>query len=107
MATYLYRCAYTPEAWAKMAKNPQDRFEIVRPVIEAAGGKLISGWFSFGAYDVVAICEAPDDIAMASVAVAFASGGAIRSAETTRLLTAAEGVDVMAKAGALTYSPPA
>lgn len=106
MATYLYQCAYTPEAWAKMAQNPQDRIEAVRPVIEAAGGKVIGGWFAFGEYDVVAIFEMPDNVSVASVAVAFAAGGALRAAKTTPLLTTAEAMEVMAGAGKLTYKPP-
>ena len=40
MPHYLVQAAYTPEAWAAQVKNPQDRAEVVRPAIEALGGKL-------------------------------------------------------------------
>lgn len=102
----MYQCAYTPEAWASMAKNPQDRIAVVTPVVESVGGKVLGGWFSFGEYDIVAIFECPDSTSMAAVAVAFAAGGALRSAKTTPLLTTAEAMDVMAKAGAIRYAPP-
>lgn len=106
MATYMYQCAYTPEAWAKMSKNPQDRIAAVTPVVEAAGGKVVGGWFCFGEYDVVAIFEMPDNASMASVAVAFATGGALKAAKTTPMFTPAEAVEVLAGAGKLTYKPP-
>lgn len=106
MPTFMYQAAYTPEAWAKMAKNPQDRISAVTPVVEAAGGKVVGGWFSFGEYDVVAIFEMPDNKSAASVAVAFATGGALKAARTTPLFTPAEAMEVMAGAGKLTYKPP-
>ena len=57
MPYYLVQSAYTPEAWATLIKNPQDRNEAVRPAIERLGGRLHSAWFAFGEYDVVAIVE--------------------------------------------------
>jgi uncharacterized protein with GYD domain len=106
MATYMYQGAYTAEAWASMAKNPQDRIAAVTPVIESLGGKVLGGWFSFGEYDVVAIFECPDDISSAAFAVAVAAGGAISSGKTTPLLTPAEAMQVMTKAGEIRYAPP-
>ena len=50
MAFYLYQVGYTPEAWATMAKKPQDRIEAVRPAIEKLGGKVVSGYLAFGEY---------------------------------------------------------
>ena len=48
MPYYSLQSAYTPEAWAKLVKNPQDRTEAIRPVIEALGGKVIAGFLAFG-----------------------------------------------------------
>ena len=41
MALYMYQLSYTSEAVAALIREPQDRAEAVRPVIEAMGGKLI------------------------------------------------------------------
>ena len=57
MAIYMLQVAYTPDAWAAMVKNPQDRLEMVRPSIEKLGGKLLSGYMAFGKYDLIAIVE--------------------------------------------------
>ncbi len=43
MPYYLLQAAYTPEAWANLVKNPQDRTEAIRPIIEGLGGKVITG----------------------------------------------------------------
>ncbi len=61
MALYMAQFAYTAEALATMAKNPQDRSVPSRELIEKSGGRLISFYFCFGEYDGVAIYEAPDD----------------------------------------------
>jgi threonine synthase len=48
MALYMYKVAYTAEAWAAMAKNPQNRTELITPVVEGAGGKIVGAWMAFG-----------------------------------------------------------
>jgi uncharacterized protein with GYD domain len=90
MALYLYQAAYTAESMAAQIKQPQDRIEAVRPSLEAMGAKILAGGFPFGEYDVLVIYEAPDDTTAASVAMAVAAGGAVRSAQTTRLLSGEE-----------------
>ena len=42
MAFYMIQAAYTAEAWATMAKNPQDRSIAVRELAQKLGGRLIS-----------------------------------------------------------------
>ena len=102
MPMYMYQAAYTAESIAAQMKTPQDRMETAgRPAIEAVGGKLIVGGFSFGEYDLVAIVEAPDDVAVAGFALAIAAGGAIRAARTTRLLSGSEWMQALVKAGAV------
>lgn len=38
MAMYLTRFSYTPETWARMMENPEDRREAARGCIESVGG---------------------------------------------------------------------
>ncbi|MBI4484703.1 MAG: GYD domain-containing protein, partial [Acidobacteria bacterium] len=33
MAQYLLQVAYTPEAWAGLIRNPQDRIKALQPVV--------------------------------------------------------------------------
>lgn len=102
MALYMYEAAYTAESWAAQLKNPQNRVENVgRAACEAAGGKLVGGWYCFGEYDILVICDMPDDESIAAVALAIAAGGACKASKTTRLMTGAQGVEAMKKAAAV------
>lgn len=101
MPLYMYEIAYTSESLAAQIKEPKDRLEVVKPVLEAAGAKLLVGGYSFGEYDVVAVYEAPDDTAAASIALAFGAGGAAKSARTTKLLSGQEWIESLRKAQGL------
>lgn len=105
MALYLYQAAYTAESMAAQIKEPQDRIEAVRSALEAMGAKIVAGGYPFGEYDVLVVFEAPDDTTAASVAMAVAAGGAVRSAKTTRLLSGPEWVESLRKAQASRYRP--
>ncbi len=77
MPLYLTRFSYTPETWARLAKNPEDRREAARRYIESVGGKLHGFWYAFGEHDGYSLWEAPDNVSMAAVAIAISGGGAL------------------------------
>ena len=98
MPLYMYQAAYTAESWAAQMKNPQNRVESVgRQVTEAVGGKMIGGWYCLGEYDVILIADVPNIESMAAIAVAIAAGGAIKSSQTTALMTGEELVAALKK----------
>jgi uncharacterized protein with GYD domain len=108
MALFMYQAAYTPESWAAQLKNPQNRADTVgRAVCEAVGGKLVGGWYCFGEYDLVIIADVPNAECMAAIALAIGAGGAVKSAQTTALMSGAEGVAAMTKAASVAsaYKP--
>ena len=106
MPMYLTRFSYTPEAWARLAKNPEDRREAARTYIESVGGKLHGFWYAFGEYDGYNLWEAPDNVSMAAVAIAIGGGGALSKLETTVLMTVEEAMDAMGQAASIRYRPP-
>ena len=106
MPMYLTRFSYTPEAWARMIKNPEDRRAAARQYLESVGGTLHGFWYAFGTYDGYNLWEAPDDVSMAAVAIAIGSGGALSKIETTPLLTVEQTLDALGRAQAVTYRPP-
>jgi uncharacterized protein with GYD domain len=103
---YLTRFSYTPAAWAKLTRNPEDRREAARSYIESVGGKLHGFWYAFGECDGFNLWEAPDNVSMAAVAVAIGGGGAISKFETTVLLTVEEAMEAMGRAGSIGYQRP-
>ena len=103
---YMSQVAYTSEAWATMIKNPQNRIEIVRPVIEGLGGKLLNAYLAFGEYDAVLITEFPDNVSTAALIMAAAGGGALKAIKTTVLMSVEEGLEAMRKASGTGYRPP-
>jgi len=101
----MYQASYTAESVAAQIKEPQDRIKVVTPAIEALGAKILVGGYPFGEYDVLVVLEAPDDTTAASVALAVAAGGAVKSAKTTRLLSGQEWIESLRKAQGSQYQP--
>jgi len=106
MALYLTRFSYTPETWARLSKNPEDRRAAAQKYIEAVGGKLHGFWYAFGEYDAYSILEAPDNLSMAAVAIAISGGGALSKYETTVLLSVEETIEALKRVQTITYRPP-
>lgn len=105
MASYLYQLSYSAEAWAALIKSPHDRVEAVRKAVQTLGGKIESFWFAFGDYDLVGVIDMPDNTSAAAFSLAVAAGGACKSLKTTPLLSIAEGIEAMKKAGGSGYKP--
>jgi len=106
MPLYLTRFSYTPETWARLIENPEDRRRAAEAYIESVGGKLHGFWYAFGDHDGYTLWEAPDNVSMAAVALAIASGGALGSIETTVLLTVDETKEALRKAEHVGYRAP-
>ena len=106
MAMYLTRFGYTPETWARLVKNPEDRRAAATQYIEAVGGKLHGFWYAFGEHEGFNLWEAPDNVSMAATAIALSAGGALSYCQTTVLLTVEETIEALTKASSITYRPP-
>ncbi|HEV8338756.1 MAG TPA: GYD domain-containing protein [bacterium] len=106
MSNYLMRFSYTPETWARLIQNPEDRRDAGRAYIEQVGGKLLGFWYGFGEYDGYVLFEAPDNVSVAAAILAIAGGGALRSVETTVLMTVEETLEALRKARTVKYRKP-
>ncbi len=106
MPLYLTRFSYTPETWARLSKNPEDRRKAATRYIESVGGKLHGFWYAFGPQDGYTLWDAPDNVAMAAVAIAIGGGGALSKFETTVLMTVEETMDAMGRAQKVAYTKP-
>jgi uncharacterized protein with GYD domain len=106
MPLYLTRFRYTPETWAMLIAQPEDRRHAAATYIESVGGRLHGFWYSFGEHDGINLWEAPDNVSMAAVALAIGGGGALASIETTVLLTVEETIEALGRAQAVGYRSP-
>ena len=74
---------YTREAMAGMVANPEDRAKETRRIVEAAGGKHVASYFTFGEFDFMDIVEFDDVGAVTPVLIAAAAGGSLAELRTT------------------------
>ncbi len=103
MTLYMYQASYTAKSMAAQLTEPHHPMEAVRPTLQELGATILVAGFPFGEYDVLIVYEAPDDLTAASVAMAVAAAGEVKSAKTTRLLSGRNGSSLCVNAG---LSPP-
>lgn len=106
MPLFMIQGSYTSQALAAMTKNPEDRSQAIRPMVEGAGGKLRDVFFCQGDYDVVAIVELPDAEAANAIALTTGGAGHMKAYKTTPLFTTEETMRAMRKAAQITIRPP-
>jgi uncharacterized protein with GYD domain len=86
-----------------MREGGTSRRAAIEKAVQGVGGTLEAFYFAFGDDDVYLICEAPDNVSMASVALAAgAAGGA--TTKTIVLLTPEEVDEATRKS--VDYRPP-
>jgi len=106
MPLYMTQAAYTPETWAQLTKNPEDRSQAVAAALQQLGGRLVNLYHSFGDYDTVVIYEAPDPTTATTYAMAVLAAGHVRTSATTQLLTTQEAMEAMRRAGTVQLQTP-
>lgn len=95
MPTYVILMNLT-EQGVKDIKGAPARIEAVSKALEAAGGKLLSFYTVMGAYDYVAVAEAPsDEVALAQL-LALGMMGTVRTT-TLKAFTIEEFAAVLKK----------
>lgn len=85
MPTYISLVNYTQQGIEKVKESP-DRLNAAKRAYEGFGAKLQQFYLVMGRYDMVVVCEAPDDKTAAKLALLIGSKGALRT-ETFRAFT--------------------
>jgi uncharacterized protein with GYD domain len=106
MSLYMYQASYTAKSMSDQLKMPQDPVEVIKPALQELGATIVVAGFPFGEYDVIVVYEAPDDMTAASVAMAVAAAGEVRSGKTTRLLSGQEWLESLRKRRIVTTRKP-
>src|SRR3712207_5475874 len=81
MPLYLTRFGYTPQTWARLIENPEDRRQAAQTYIESVGGRLHGFWYAFGPHDGYTLWEAPDNVCGARL---LQPGGSVGRQESRR-----------------------
>ena len=97
MALYMYQASYTAKSMAAQIAEPQDPVEVITAALADVGAKIVVAAFPFGEYDLLIVYEAADDMTAASVAMAIAAAGEVKSGKTTRLLSGPEWLESLRK----------
>ena len=101
---YLVELSYTAAGSAGVFKDGgSKRRAEAEKLVQSLGGTVECVYFAFGEVDLFAICDLPDNVSAATLALATAGSGAI-TGKTTVLLTPEE-IDA-ATAKSVSYTPP-
>jgi uncharacterized protein with GYD domain len=95
---------YTGNAISGMVERPEDRAKEAKRLLEAAGGKFIASYFTFGEYDFLVISEFDDIRKITPALIAVAAGGSVSDLRTTVALGWADGQAAFEKARDLAKS---
>ncbi|MBV8808623.1 MAG: GYD domain-containing protein [Acidobacteriaceae bacterium] len=88
MPTYVALLKWSPQGLQNIKQSPS-RLDAARKGFESAGVRMKEFYMVTGRYDMVAIVEAPDDVALAKAILGATSQGNITS-ETCRAFTEEE-----------------
>jgi uncharacterized protein with GYD domain len=100
MPIFITQGRYSRDAIRGMIAKPEDRSPMVASLCEAAGGKLLAYYVTFGEHDFLVVSEMPGPKEAASVALA-AAAGSVTDLKTTLAMTTAEARDAFAATGKL------
>lgn len=97
MATYIALSNFTDQG-VRSVKDTVKRADAVQEAAGKVGAKMTQIFWTQGAYDVVAIIDAPDDQSATAFALAIGMAGNIRT-QTLRAFSRDEMSGILAKLG--------
>ncbi|MEH1017220.1 GYD domain-containing protein [Micromonospora sp. CPCC 206060] len=104
MAKFLLKSTYTVEGIKGLSKDGgSKRADVVRKMVENAGGTMESMYFGFGPDDTYVVCDLPDQKTAAALAIDIRAAGGLDT-RVTPVLTPDE-VD-QAIREKVAYTPP-
>jgi len=104
MPKYMFEANYTLEGAKGIAKKGGSaRRAAVEKSVASAGGRVEAFYFAFGGKDAIVICDFPDNVSAAAMALAVNLSGAATT--STVVLLTPEEVDAATKK-TVKYVPP-
>jgi uncharacterized protein with GYD domain len=108
MPLFITYASYSHSGAKGMIEKPSDRSQVIKGLVEKAGGKLVALYFTTGSNDVVLVSELPDGADAVALGMVVAASGSLSKVETVRAWTPAEfkGIAEKAHKVASAYTPP-
>jgi uncharacterized protein with GYD domain len=108
MVRLVTRGRFTQDYAKGLIAEPEDREPAVRKLVEGAGGKVVSFYFTTGDSDFMLVTEADEAESMIAALLATVSTGTISGVSTVRAWTGAEFKAIAQKASKVAsfYRPP-
>ena len=78
MPTYIALLRWTQKGIENVKESPS-RLDQAKHALRAVGGEFKDFYMTMGAYDMVFVCEAPDDAAIAKFVLMVATQGGVRT----------------------------
>jgi uncharacterized protein with GYD domain len=85
VSTYITLARWTQQGIERVKESPA-RLDALKQLVRSQGGEVKGFYMVAGQYDIVAITEAPNDVAAAKIALALGSKGSVTT-ETLRAYT--------------------
>ena len=95
---FLLKTRMTPETWARLLANPEDRLKKAKEGAADFGGEQLGYWYSAGRYDVYSLLAAPDVVTAGALHSRLFSSGGFIDFEPVTLLTVEEMKEAVTRA---------
>ena len=93
MPTYIALLRWTQKGIENVKESPS-RLDQAKEALRAVGGEFRDFYLTMGSYDMVCVCEAPDDAAIAKFVLGISAKGGVRT-ESLRAFSEEEYRDII------------
>ncbi len=93
MPTYIALLRWTQKGIENVKESPS-RLDQAKEALRAVGGEFKDFYLTMGSYDMVCVCEAPDDAAIAKFVLGISTKGGVRT-ESLRAFSEEEYRDII------------
>jgi uncharacterized protein with GYD domain len=95
VATYIMLASFT-EQGIRNVKDTTKRADAFKELAKGSGANIKDIYWTLGQYDIVAIADAPDEMAMTALGLALGKSGNVRT-QTLRAFSQADMTAILAK----------
>ena len=104
MGLHIITACYTADGIKGLVSQPSDREAAIRPLVESAGGKLVSFLVTTGDTDISMVVETEDSQGLMAALMVAGASGTVSNLKTVQAFTSAEFQAAQTRAAAIAAS---